>query len=41
MEIGHNQGEAIQDLILISGAYKSVEIKKDYNGHDRVAICSI
>ncbi|MCR5789412.1 MAG: peptide chain release factor N(5)-glutamine methyltransferase [Lachnospiraceae bacterium] len=36
MEIGYDQGEAVRQL-LCAGGFGSVEILKDYAGHDRVA----
>jgi release factor glutamine methyltransferase len=39
LEIGHNQGKAVEDVAIRRGPFISVEIKKDYNGLDRVAIC--
>jgi release factor glutamine methyltransferase len=36
MEIGHNQGVAVTELLRESGLFDSVDIEKDYAGHDRV-----
>ncbi len=36
LEIGHEQGESVSELLRASGAYAEVDIIKDYAGHDRV-----
>ena len=37
LEIGYNQGESIKNIFEAVG-YKKIEIKKDYAGHDRMAM---
>ena len=39
MEIGYNQGKAVQDLFLDAG-YDFVKVYQDYAGLDRVVVCS-
>jgi release factor glutamine methyltransferase len=36
LEIGHDQADRIRDLANENGAYRSMEIRKDYAGHDRM-----
>jgi release factor glutamine methyltransferase len=38
LEIGHDQKQKVTDLVISSGKYQSVDIVKDFGGHDRVAI---
>ncbi|MFV0516088.1 MAG: peptide chain release factor N(5)-glutamine methyltransferase [Aminipila sp.] len=38
-EIGHNQGKIIMEKLAHMGQYTDIEMKKDYNEHDRVIIC--
>ena len=41
LEIGHNQGHAVQDLIKSQPAYKRCEAIKDYSGVERVVLASV
>ncbi|MFC2077106.1 peptide chain release factor N(5)-glutamine methyltransferase [candidate division KSB1 bacterium] len=36
LEIGHDQADRVRDLTAGNGAYGSMEIRKDYAGHDRM-----
>ena len=36
MEIGHDQGESVRQLLLSVSAYEAISVTKDYNGLDRV-----
>ena len=38
IEIGYDQKSAVESLAAESGAYSSIDYKKDYGGHDRVAL---
>lgn len=38
VEIGFDQGEAVQELFRKAGAYSEVQVVKDYGGRDRVVI---
>jgi release factor glutamine methyltransferase len=38
LEIGFDQSDAVHDLCRRSGAYASIEIKRDYQGHPRVLV---
>jgi release factor glutamine methyltransferase len=38
LEIGYDQGAAVELLARQCGRYHKVEIRKDYSGHDRVAL---
>lgn len=38
LEIGHDQGEALVDLIQETGRFAEVQVAKDYAGHDRCVI---
>lgn len=38
LEIGHNQGQALTDILTEQG-YSDVEVRKDFAGLDRVVIC--
>ncbi len=39
MEIGHNQGEALNTMAKATELFKEIQVKKDYAGLDRVIIC--
>ena len=36
LEIGHDQGKSVTELLAASGMYKDIEVFKDLAGHDRV-----
>ena len=40
LEIGHNQGEEVKNLLMDAG-FTEVNIVKDLPGHDRVVVCKI
>ncbi len=40
LEIGYDQGQSVVELVRNSyGGWESVEVRKDYGGHDRLVIC--
>lgn len=41
LEIGHNQGEALEKLLSEMGVYQDIQVKKDYADLDRVVICRV
>ncbi|GBC59294.1 protein-(glutamine-N5) methyltransferase, releas e factor-specific [Desulfonema ishimotonii] len=38
LEIGYDQGDAVQSIARGCGAYYQVAVRKDYSGHDRVVL---